>query len=224
MNDIDLVGPLQHAIVEREPPGADAGQLFRLAQQAVLAIKYLGALLGQFSEIFGVLRRGVGAQQAFGDGGEIAQRGKVARREMAGLGVDDAEGAEGRQRVGIAVMMRAQRHTGIEADMGFALHERIVGEARIGAGILDQEQIIFMDGVRAEGLVAGRFAHLAHALGRLEPLAVLVHQRHQRDGTIEQPLRQRGQRVEFPLRRRIEDVEARQLAQAGVLQRLMHAP
>ena len=81
-----------------------------------------------------------------------------------------------------------------------------------------------MDGVRAEGLVAGRFAHLAHALGRLEPLAVLVHQRHQRDGTIEQPLRQRGQRVEFPLRRRIEDVEARQLAQAGVLQRLMHAP
>ena len=166
----------------------------------------------------------MGTQKRFRDSGQIAQNVPFLIRQRARLGVDDAERAKPGKHIGMPVMMRSQRDPGVKTDMRLAHHERVAREARVGAGVLYHQQIVLMDGMRAKGLIARRFPHLAQTLRRFEPLPILIHQRHQGDRAVEQPPRQRGQRVKIPLRRRIEDVEARQLAQAGVLQRLMHAP
>ena len=75
----------------------------------------------------------------------------MLRGEFAGDGVDDADGAGGESAGGV------ERHAGVEADAGFAGDERIMLEAGVEFGVWNDEEIVLLDGVCAEGVAAGSF-------------------------------------------------------------------
>ena len=72
--------------------------------------------------------------------------------ELTPLVVDDAQRAEA------IALGRDERSAGVEADVRLADDQRVVGEARILGGVLDDEGRVGEDGVGAEGLIARRFA------------------------------------------------------------------
>ena len=73
-----------------------------------------------------------------------------------------------------------QRHPGIEADEGFARHQRIVKSAGILRGIADDEWSVREDRVGTESRLATGLRR-SESDGRFEPLTLFVDQTHQSD-------------------------------------------
>jgi hypothetical protein len=96
--------------------------------------------------------------------------------------------------------------------------ERVGGKARIGGGILDHQHVAQLHRVAAEGHRTRGFRHV-QAAARLEPLAVLVDQRHQRDRDPEGHRGQARKTVDPLFRRRVEDAEGFERDEAGVFGR-----
>ena len=105
--------------------------------------------------------------------------GDAARQHRERLARGRAEtarpGVEHAQRPHRLAARHHQRHAGIEAHPRLAAHQRVVGEAWVGGGVLDLEEALAHQRMRAEAHRArGRLHFGAHA--GLEPLAVAVHQ------------------------------------------------
>ena len=131
-------------------------------------------------------------------------RGKLARHP-----VDDAEGA---QRV---TLRRPERNPGIKADVGFAGDEQVVGEPRIGRGVLDDQGPVRREQrVGAEGLFAWRLAGF-EAVAALEPLPVRIHEAHEGDGRVAGLAGLAREVVEGGFRRGIENLISTQGLQPG---------
>jgi hypothetical protein len=73
-----------------------------------------------------------------------------------------------------------ERHPCIEANVGIACDERVVGEPRIEVRVLDDERVPVVDAVPAEGEIA-RGPRLRDPHAGLEPLVVGVDERDERD-------------------------------------------
>ncbi len=98
---------------------------------------------------------------------------------------------------------RAQRNAGVETDRLLAGDERVAGEARIGCDVADLQYPVVRDRVRAERDGSRKFAQ-ADPVRRLDPLAVAVDQRNQRDRSVADARGQTRERVEQILARRVE--------------------
>ena len=97
------------------------------------------------------------------------------------------------------------RRSGIEADAGVTGDERVVDEAIVARRVGHEEEIAGRgDRVGAEGDVAARLGH-RHPHLRLEPLAVAIDQRHQRDRRAADLRRDGDEIVVDLLRRTVED-------------------
>lgn len=139
------------------------------------------------------------AQGLLLDGGEIAR-----------LVVEHANGADGMALGGL------QERPGVELQMGLAGDQRIAREARVAGGVRDEEELLFQDRAGAERAVERRLAH-AEADFRLEELAALADQVHDRDGRAADRRSECGDLVEPRFTRRVEDLVAVKGRQAGVL-------
>ena len=91
-------------------------------------------------------------------------------------------------------MRGLQGRPGIKANVGRAGHERVFPEASISGCILDKEDVIIADGVRAERVLARSLLDV-EAVACLDPLALAVHKRQQRDRLLEHRTRQRDDAV-----------------------------
>jgi hypothetical protein len=105
------------------------------------------------------LERGLAGQQT--------QCGFLFGGELSRHAVDDAQRAEG------VSIRRDQRGTRVEADIGVAGDERVVGETPVFVSVGDNHQIRLTDGVGAESHVTARLTN-RQALNGFEPLAVFV--------------------------------------------------
>ena len=112
--------------------------------------------------------------------------------EAAWHAVDQAQRAYG------VALGTDQRRSGIETHTALADDERVIGESRVGASVVDDHHFGAADGVVAEGDLARRLAH-GQADARLEPLALAVDQAHQRYRHLEPARGQRGDLVECSL-------------------------
>ena len=111
--------------------------------------------------------------------GQVHQHLHVFVAEGAGLGVDDA------QRAQLAPAGAAQGAARIEPHMRWAGDHGVVAKALVLQRIRDDKGAIAQDGVAAKRDIARRLAQL-HARAGFEPLAVFVHQAHQRNVHPEQ--------------------------------------
>ena len=81
-------------------------------------------------------------------------------------------GAESADRLTLGSL---QGRTSIEANLRAAGDEGIVGKARIGLGIGNDENVAWLkNGMSAKGLISGRFLGINANFG-LEPLAIAVN-------------------------------------------------
>ena len=126
-----------------------------------------------------------------------AQRGLLLGGEMPRHAVYDAEGAEGK------AVGRDQGGAGIEADIGGARHQRVVGKPRIRLGIRDFEHMGLKNGVRAKGSIAGSLARV-EADNAFKPLALGVNQRNGSDGNPADLRCEAGDVVKIIVRGRVQ--------------------
>ena len=71
--------------------------------------------------------------------------------------------------------------------------EAVVAEARVFEGVGNDEEVLGgLDGVGAEGRLAGSLADVAQAAVGHEPLPTNVDQRYEGDGYVEEALGQAG--------------------------------
>jgi hypothetical protein len=154
--------------------------------------------------------QGAMADQARHEPGGGTQEAEVFRREPARHMVDRAERAEGQTGLG------GERHAGIGTDMRLARDQRIVGEARIGGGVLDHERRAFEHDMAAERDVARSLGRV-QPVSRLEPLAIPVDQRNEADRHAQPRGDERGDVVERGVGRRFEQTALVQ----GALPRLL---
>jgi hypothetical protein len=153
------------------------GQLVVVEQELDLARGRAQFGIGGVQQHVRIHRLGRGGQlavvdQLFDHAREVAQDVEFFAAQVARHGVEHAQGTD-RHPVG-----RVQRHPGIEAHMGFAGYQRVVAKARVLGGVADHHRLVFEDGMAAERDVARGFGRF-EAAARLEPLDVLVDQRHQ---------------------------------------------
>ncbi len=130
--------------------------------------------------------------------------------KLSRLPVDDAESAE------VVAVRRGQRRPGIEADVRVAGDQRVITKPRIPLCILDFEEALAFDGIGAERQLSWGFADI-EAEAALEPLAMVVDQRDQRDGGAADIGSQLGEIVEGRLVRRVENLVAQQRGESGQL-------
>ncbi len=107
--------------------------------------------------------------------GEDAERFLLVGPKLAGDGVDHAEGADGRAAGGL------DGDAGVEAEVWVAGDKSVLGEAQVGGGVFDEEEIGLLDGVGAKGDVAMGLA-VGEADCCFEPLAVCVDEGDGADG------------------------------------------
>ena len=127
------------------------------------------------------------------EGGQFLEILLLHQRQAggSGLGVDDA------QRPELVPLGTDEGGTGVEADVGRAGDEAVVAEARILQGVGDDEEVLGgLDGVGAEGHLAGGFADVAQAAVGQEPLPPNVDERYEDDGHVEEALGQARQALE----------------------------
>ena len=119
---------------------------------------------------------------------EDAQRPLLRGSQFMRHTVHHAQGAE---RVAFG---GDQRRAGVKTDVRVAGDQRIIGEALVARGVGHDEQIRLVNRVAAEGNVARCFSGVEPD-PRLEPLALLVHQRNQRDRRTADVRGERGEIV-----------------------------
>ena len=139
---------------------------------------------------------------------EALQRRALPLVEAARHAIDDAERTDARP------VREGQRNPRIETDVGRAGHQRVVGEARVSRRVLDLEQVVPEQGMRAEGQLPRRLLHALQTQIGLEPLAVRVDEADERDGRAAHGGGRTNHRVQLRLRRRIEHAKRTQGRQA----------
>src|SRR5687768_9979178 len=97
---------------------------------------------------------------------------------------------------------RVEGNTSIKPDFRFALNERILLKTTVLEEILDRENIVLEDGVRANGNLTRYFLDLPTHHG-LIPLAVRIDKAHKSNRCIGELGREPGQIVERLLGRSI---------------------
>ena len=105
---------------------------------------------------------------------EAAQRLELPLVQGPRRPIGDGERADRRAFVDL------ERNAGVEADERIARDERVVGEARVEVRVRNDERRVPHDAVAAEREIPGR-PRLRDADARLEPLAVGVDERDERD-------------------------------------------
>ena len=95
------------------------------------------------------------------------------------------------------------RLSGVEPDVRLLEHQCIPGEPRIEHRVFHDENVVGIDRVSAEGVVAGAVGD-RKALSRLEPLALALDERDAREGNVEHALRHAADLVEAFLRWRLD--------------------
>jgi hypothetical protein len=218
---VGLVGPDEHLVGEVQSPGSDIGHALGLGEQPVGSIEPFQRCLIFHREPGCADRGGARIDQRLGDAGECAQRALFGRSEVARLGAEHAECAD-RQALRAARMLGADRHAGIETDVGPAGDERIGGEAIVARGIGDQEDVVLRNGMGAEGIFARRLRGI-DSVARLEPLAMIVDQRDQRRLGPQKLAGERDDLVKLAVGRRVENLEAGERRQALELYAVNHA-
>jgi hypothetical protein len=99
----------------------------------------------------------------------------------------------------------AERDAGIEPDQRCAEYEWVVGKPLVSMSIRNHERLIECDHVTAERDVA-RGRGCVEPVPRLEPLAVAIHQRDERDRHPHDVRSQAREVIERRLRSRVEDL------------------
>ncbi len=143
---------------------------------------------------------------------EVAQYVKFLQRYLARLRIDNAQGAHF-QAGGFA-----HRNAGVKANVRWARYQGIGGEPRIARGVFYQQYPVLVHRVVAERHAARRFRDVQTPT-RLEPLAVFVQQREQRDGCFIEAAGDFHQPVKAPLCVGVEYAEAVQGRKATLLLR-----
>lgn len=127
-----------------------------------------------------------------------AQQPALGRAQLARLVVDDAQGSH-RLAVGL------HRLAGVEADVRVAPDVRVVGEPRIGPGVLDEQLAVPLDGLGGEGVPARH--HVLEADAGLGELPVLLDEVDPDHGDAEDLPGELGDPVEALLGPGVELVE-----------------
>ncbi len=154
--------------------------------------------------------------------GEVFEGGELVCGEDAGVGVDGAEGAEG------LAERRAQRHTGVEAQVPGG-HHRVAAEAGIGRRVFDDERSVVRDDLGAEGrptrdVGEGGLSLVGPVRGR-EPEPSLVGDGEDGDGHAEGAGHEPGEPVEALRTWRVEHGVAADDGQPfGVVERVGARP
>ena len=174
---VDLVG---HAGGE----AADGGELLALDESGD------GALVLEEVE--------AGFDEGHDLAGEGFEAGDLEGGEVAGLGIDDADGAED------VAVGGDDGGAGVEADVGIAGDEGVVGEAGILLGVGNDEGAGGGEGVGAEALGARGMGEVDADFG-LEPLAVFIDEGDEGDGGAAEDGGEGGGVVELWLGERVED-------------------
>ena len=153
--------------------------------------------------VFAVEQAQAQLQLKLGDARKTAQGVLLAGAQLPRHAVDDAQGAD-------QLAVRAgDRHTGVKADVGLAGDQRIVAKPLIPGGIGHLEQLSCLNGMGAECQLAGcLFGRQTDAA--LEPLALIIDQRHQCNGCVEPARGQLGQVVKRLLAGCIQNLQPRQ--------------
>ena len=136
------------------------------------------------------------------DRGQVAQGRQVGLGHLARHGVEDVDGAEP------VAIGGDERRGGVELDAELPCDQRIAGDARVGAGVIDEYGSSLQDRRGAQPRVAADLAHAVQAVGGLEPDPVGVHDADGRDRRARTARRQGGHPVERPVGRRVEDARS----------------
>ena len=132
------------------------------------------------------------------------QRLDLLPRQLSRLPVHHAERPDGQ-----AAGRGHQRHPCIETDVRTAGDQGVPGKPGVHRRIRHDEQVCLREGVRGKGGIA-RSLRDVQPDPRLEPVAVRVHQAHQRHRGLADLGSQTGQVVEGFLGWRVEDVVSSQ--------------
>ncbi len=130
-----------------------------------------------------------------------AQRVDLLLIEMARGPVDDADGADP------LVLGGSQGCAGVEANLRVPDDQGVGGDPLVFRRVGDDHDLVTLDRVVAERDIAGGLRDLQPHRG-LEPLPLLVDQRHERDRGPADDGRERRDVVEQLLARRVEDSRA----------------
>ena len=191
----------------REKLGLGAGGLFgRAAGDIEVTASFVevgddGVLAGDDPAEF------EGVEDMAPEGGEGVE---LVGGELAGCAIDDAEGAEG------PAVVSHEGSASVETDVRRAGDEGVVGEAGVGAGVRDDEDVVlrFGDGVGAKGEFARGFGGVEADAG-FEPLAVGVDERDEGDGHLANLGREAGEVVAVRLGGCIQNAEGAKGGDAG---------
>lgn len=93
------------------------------------------------------------------------------RRQGAGFVGNDTE------RPHFDIVIYHQGDTGIELDLRFARHERIIVKAQVLSCIFDQKQLVIQNGMGTKGKLPGSFLGCQTIVG-FKPLAIAIDQTH----------------------------------------------
>ena len=129
--------------------------------------------------------------------GEHDQGLAVFRSQGSWNPIDDAQGSKG------GALRALQGNAGIETTLRPTRDQGIVGEARVVAGIMNNENIVLSDRVSAEGKVARGFGDFERE-SSFEPLTMGVDQCDQPYRRLANQGGEAGEVVVFPLGRRVE--------------------
>ena len=141
-----------------------------------------------------------GTNRGVGQGGYVPERLGLGIGERPGSGVEDSNGAK--NEAGFI----NNRAPGVKAKMGIFANERIEEKAAIFGKVRDhQGKVGSKDRVGAESDLSVQLGNVEADLG-LEPEAVGIHQRDDRDRRLKRVTGQPGEGVEVELRRRVEDL------------------
>ena len=141
--------------------------------------------------------------------GERPQNLALLVAQLPRFAVDHAQGAHA------AAVAQAHRCAGIEADVGLAGNERVVGKARVVQGIGHFENLVAQHCVRAESHVTRCFAHPRQADVGLEPLALFIDKADQRDGRTAHQRSGEHQGIELGFGTCIQYLQRAQRREAG---------
>ena len=144
-----------------------------------------------------------------GHPGQAAQGLALHVGELARLVVDQAQGAHP------VAVAQLDRRASIKPDAERAGHQRVVGKARVLAGIGHLKHRITQHRVGTKSLVTRRLGDTGQPHCGLEPLAPGIDQAEQRDRHAAQQRRRLHQRVELGLGRAVEHLQGGQRAQAA---------
>jgi hypothetical protein len=189
---VHLVGPRPDARRDVERPAADAGDTLRFGQQDRGPLQGRRQLLAHTHLLAQFEVRDHLATERF-EGLELL------RAQVAHAAIDHADRAHG------ATVRCDDRRTGIEADVGIAGDERVVGKALVFTGVPHDEHAVVEDRVRAEGDFARRLAHIEADDG-LEPLPIRIDEADDRDRHVADARRERHDVVVDLLGQGVEDV------------------